>query len=598
MRILKKIFGKRKKDKSVSGNSKEMELAKTENNSDSIKTKLKFIHNVLKEFYPYSFDELEHSLELEKYLDNKINYWVKVAKQFDKLSIEPKNKNKIRLDILGDSFRAIKKDNNQITYYPLFEKCLNIRFQEFIKFRSQKGSFELRKVVLTTDHRRQSYDGGYSCYCEDTKSTFEINPTRYLYEPMIKLITGQTSDIFRARFMKFGVIVSNNSFLIEPLFDNIHYYTRHNVFCGLIKDKEKRNDDFDNTTYYKKYFFDILGNLIFEIRGEYEKWFLPEIGINYNLSKENNKIEIKTELIDKNYSKIFSSSFYTNGSSYNETTGLIDNYNNQILPKKYRDLIVFEKEQTILASKDDKIYLFQLNNIDVVKNLECNTFIDDNDYTKEEEISSYTRVVKKNQTEYENEIIDLWGLINAQGEYQIPSEYNYLERSNNLNYYKVFKAPALRDNHLNWFELEGELFSYNNTEESYNWWSDYESGSFTSCLYVISSWKGNYLGIVDINNNVIIPKKYSWIEFISSKLLEVSMDSEVINYYDKDGDGENTYIMGGKFGVIDINNKLVVPLEYDIIQLREEKIYAQKTSSHTLNENEPYDIYDLKGNKT
>ncbi|WP_299765953.1 WG repeat-containing protein [uncultured Dokdonia sp.] len=597
MRIFKNIFSKRKKDKSESG-SKKIGLVNTENTSYPTQSKLKFIYNGLKEFYPYSFDELEQSLKLEFDLDNKLNYWIKVVEQFNKLSIEPKNKNKIRLDILGDSFRAIKKENNQIMYYPLFEKCLDIRFQEFIKSRSQKGSFELRKVELTTSNRRQSYDGGYSCRCEDTKSTFEISPNRYLYEHMKKLITGQTCDIFTARFMKCGVIVSNNSFLIEPLFNNIHYYARHNVFCGLIKDNEKRNTDFDNTTYHKKYFFDVLGNLIFETRGEYKTRFLPEIGINYNLPEENNIVEIKAELVNRDYRKIFSSSYYTNNNSYEGTTGLINNNNDQILPKKYGDLIVFEKEQTILASKDDKVYLFQLNNIDVVKTLECNTFIDDNDYTKEEEISPYTRVVKKNQTEYENEIIDLWGLINAQGEYQIPSEYNYLERSNNLNYYKVFKAPALSDNHLNWFEQEGELFSYNNTEESYNWWSDYESGSFTSCLYVISSWKGNYLGIVDINNNVIIPKKYSWIEFISSKLLEVSIDSEVINYYDKDGDGENTYVMGGKFGVMDINNKLIVPLEYDIIQLREEKIYAQKTSSHTLNKDEPYDIYDFNGNKT
>ncbi|WP_299681051.1 WG repeat-containing protein [uncultured Dokdonia sp.] len=597
MRILKNIFSKRKKDKTASESSKEMELVKTKNTSYSTKNKLKFVYNGLKEFYPYSFDELEQSLKLEFDLDQKLNYWTKVVEQFNKLSIEPKNKNKIRLDILGDSFRAIKKENNQITYYPLFEKCLDIRFQEFIKNRSQKGYFEFRKVELTTNHRRQSYDGGFSCFCEDTKSTFEISPNRYIYEPMIKLITGQTCDIFRARFMKCGVIVSNNSFLIEPLFDNIHYYTRHNVFCGLIK--EKRNNDFNNAAYYKKYFFDILGNLIFEIRGEYEKRFLPEIGINYNLPKENNIVEIKTELIDRNYRKVFSSSYYTNGSSYNETTGLINNNNNQILPKKYGDLIVFEKEQTILASKDDEVYLFELNNVDLVKTLNCNAFIDDNDYGKEKEISSYTRVVKKNQTESENEFIDLWGLINAQGEYQIPLEYNYLERSDKLNYYKVFKAPPTsRENHFNWIDEEAELFAYNNTEESHNWWSEYESKSFTSSLYVISSWKGNYLGIVDINNNLIIPKKYSWIQFISSKLLIVSTDSEVINYYDKDSGGENTYVMGGKFGVIDVGNKLVVPLEYDAIRLRENKIYAQKTSSGDFNENESFDIYDLNGNKT
>ncbi|NRR92562.1 WG repeat-containing protein [Winogradskyella undariae] len=589
MRILKKILAKIKRSKIIPENSDEEVLFESKNTYEFSKTKLRLVHKGLKEYYPYSFDELEQSLKSETDLDDTLNYWIEVVKTFDKLKLEPRNKHKVWYEILSNAHGEIQKERKQIVpNLWLFNNIINIKLKRFLKERSSHNSFEIRKVELTTNQRMKSYDNGNKAFCKITSNSFQIRPTRYNYEPIKKLITGQTYDVFQAKFMKCGAIISSNSFLIEPLFSHIHYYTRHNVFCALIEQTNKKD--------CKKYYFDIKGNLILESFGGYDRKQLPEVGINYNSPKENNIVKISTELIDRDYNKVFSSSYYTNGNSYNQI-GIIDNKNNQILPKEYGNFIVFEKEKTILASKDDKIYLFELNRVDLFKTLDCNIFIDDNNYYKEEEISPYTRVINNMHNKPKNEIYKKWGLIDANGKFKLPLEYDYLEKCGNSKFFRTFKAPALKVNHHNWIDDEAELFSYNNTEESHKWWFDYENNSYTSNLYVISSWKGNYLGLVDINNIIIIPQKYSWIKFISSDLLIISIDSEVINYFDKDNNGEKTYVMGGKFGVIDISNTLIVPIEYHVITLKENKIYAQKTSCDYFDENEPHDIYDLNGNK-
>ena len=72
MRLFKNIFGKPKKDKRTSNGSKELEIDKAKTTSDSAKSRLQFIHNGLKEFYPFSFDELKQNLKLEFDLDDTL----------------------------------------------------------------------------------------------------------------------------------------------------------------------------------------------------------------------------------------------------------------------------------------------------------------------------------------------------------------------------------------------------------------------------------------------------------------------------------------------------------------------------------------------
>jgi hypothetical protein len=232
-----------------------------------------------------------------------------------------------------------------------------------------------------------------------------------------------------------------------------------------------------------------------------------------------------------------------------------------------------------------------------------------NYYRKGKEISPYSKIIKKSKIKPEDNIEEKWRLINKNGEYELPLKYNYIESCYNTNlvrYFKVFKGLNRKENLFIWNHDEEDdqedFFSYNNSKKAYKWWNDYLNGSFTSCIYVISTWKGNHLGLVDINNNVIIPFKYSWMKFITSELLIISKDSEIINFYDKDCDGENTYLMNGKTGVIHISNKLLIPIKYDSIKLIDNKIYAQNNKVYAqnvryFNQNEPHDIYDLNGNK-
>lgn len=105
-------------------------------------------------------------------------------------------------------------------------------------------------------------------------------------------------------------------------------------------------------------------------------------------------------------------------------------------------------------------------------------------------------------------------------------------------------------------------------------------------------------GIIDKNNTVIVPIEYDWIHEVESTLWVVYKGGTV--YYDEDYQEEYWKIRGGKLGVYNVN-KLITPIEYDAIQTSwfkiKDYIFVQKGNSYFDVTSSNYDVFTLDGVK-
>ena len=562
--------------------------------------KIKIIHETFKEFIPYSLQELIQGFEKVDHVNQQLDLWWQVKETYEALIVKRNYSTAYeRKDALSTAMREVNKQNIGENLRSIFKEVRKKRFQDFLEERKQGHSFELREVECSL--LRSKAERAYKALSKIDQSTFSITLSTPDYEPIKKLRDGSILDTFTASFMGVGVIISNKYFLIEPLFENIIYYHAHNVFCGLIVDQDDDQNsirDIGNLMYHK-YYFDNTGFFILKDYGEYQTRPLPAIGVNYYKPKGSEMVRIDSKLIGLHYGKEFSPSYFTIGHQHSQESGLIDNNNNEILPKEYGEIVVFEEEKTIIAEKDNEVHLINLTNRALIKTLDCNKIFDNFFYLNPVEKLPFLRAAKYIETEQGR--LMKWGIIDANGNEVQAMKFDYIDETSNPNYFRIFLVQNPQEDKFG--IMEAEEFSYGNSEEAEEWFIDYESDAFNSSVHVVSSWRGNHLGLVDSNRNIIIPPNYSWMEFLSPDLLVVNINGEVINYFDKDsfGEGDNVEILGGKEGVINLKNEIIVPFEYDVILKNKDEIFAQKTTSNHFNKNEPYDIYDLNkllnGNK-
>lgn len=105
--------------------------------------------------------------------------------------------------------------------------------------------------------------------------------------------------------------------------------------------------------------------------------------------------------------------------------------------------------------------------------------------------------------------------------------------------------------------------------------------------------KGVKWGIIDKNNTVVVPIIYDWIENVESTFWVVYSGCTV--FFDDDEDYWTC--KNGKLGVYNKNNQ-IVPTEYDSISRNwgriKDYIFVQKGTDY-LDESKPYDVFDFNG---
>ena len=156
-----------------------------------------------------------------------------------------------------------------------------------------------------------------------------------------------------------------------------------------------------------------------------------------------------------------------------------------------------------------------------------------------------------------SEYIGKWGIIDSSFNTIISNKYDYIDFLRNENQFKIAIGKP---------EFENE--------------SEY--------LIVINlKW-----GIIDIKEKIILPNTYDWIEEISNNLYAVNVGGEL--YFDDEYQVDMWTVRGGKWGVYNSENKLIVPIKYDKILLSS---YQVKDYIFIQNEGNEYDVFTFQGDK-
>ena len=91
---------------------------------------------------------------------------------------------------------------------------------------------------------------------------------------------------------------------------------------------------------------------------------------------------------------------------------------------------------------------------------------------------------------------------------------------------------------------------------------------------------------------------YNWIDEISPTLFKVNIGGKVI--YNNEYQENYWMATGGKWGVVDEEGKIIVPIEYDNIMtnwFRVKDVIIVQNGANVFNPNIEYDAYELNGNK-
>ncbi|OQP46283.1 hypothetical protein A4H97_31490 [Niastella yeongjuensis] len=158
----------------------------------------------------------------------------------------------------------------------------------------------------------------------------------------------------------------------------------------------------------------------------------------------------------------------------------------------------------------------------------------------------------------------IWGIIYADGTTKIPNEYAFVDGFVNPDYFKV----AL-----------GNFSFYVNDDTG----------------HLIA--EGVKWGVVDANNNIIVPIEYDWVQEVGDTLWMVNKGGTV--FYNHDYQEEGWEVRGGQVGVFN-KNRLITPIAYDTIMTSWFRIkdYVFVQNGHPkFNDRYDYDVYNFDGKK-
>lgn len=350
--------------------------------------------------------------------------------------------------------------------------------------------------------------------------------------------------------------------VIDTIYDGTIYNKETDYLIG-INFKED---------YSEYFFFNMNGNFIKQIDAK-----------NIRIAKGNiiiESIEDKMGVLDDQLNIIVPATYTALEShsknififSLNGLKGIV-NHNNTILIEAVNLNILSYIEDVIIVEKEKNTFLQYTTDGFFEKKLPySHVFLAHNNTygVKNKEYKHKTVIDGVENEDFDEYDFDClckgkWGILNSKGEVQIPNIYDYIDTFRDPQYFKVGKG------NLN-FDEDCELF-------------------FTV--------KGRKFGVVDSQNMIIIPIEFDWIEEIEEGLWAVNKGG--ILYYDSDYQVNRWTAKGGKWGVVNRYNKLIVPVKYNCIMLNwyrvKDYIFVQNATESHFDDSLEYDVYNFEGNE-
>ena len=384
--------------------------------------------------------------------------------------------------------------------------------------------------------------------------------------------------LFRNKDLKFGVLKSfkkwglftSYQYLIKPIYNSIGFNKNLNLFQASIFENDQWDADKN-----KEFYLNTDGKIVWELnRGEFS--LIDDFG---NIFIEKNK---KIGLVDQNFNQIIEP-------KYDRINTLNQNYFKVFVNGRYG--IINQKAEIIFDADADEIFnnctnstaLIYKNNTYYSFNFDHKTltelpfdkilYASSNSYkAPTQESQNLYKSIKNIQPNDEHDFISdellnykgKWGIIDTSGTEIIPNEYDYVDFLRNPNYFLVGI---------------GEIETYEFVDE------DLEDRTGIKNI----KW-----GIVDKNNNTVVPIIYDWIDEVEETIWVVYEGGNT--FYD-DEYWKNT---NGKLGAYNLN-QLIVPIEYDTIKNNwfriKEYIFVQNGTKYFDDNSIEYDVYTTNGFK-
>jgi hypothetical protein len=249
-------------------------------------------------------------------------------------------------------------------------------------------------------------------------------------------------------------------------------------------------------------------------------------------------------------------------------------HNNIILDFSYDEIFNISKNQKIIVkNKHSQYYSFSINNC-LLESLPFGKILypSSNTYAAPsvESFKLFKSVVNcvENDEFEEHEISKYkgkWGIIEVDGEVKIPCDYDYIDFLRNPNFFKVCKGNL---------QFKDEEDNNRLILENAKW------------------------GVIDSNNNEIVPAEYDWIDEVESVIWVVYKGGQV--FYNDNCQEDYWTIKRGKLGVYNLG-KLIIPIEYDTISLSwyrvKDYIFVQNGTECFDSNSKNYDVYTFEGEK-
>ncbi len=417
-------------------------------------------------------------------------------------------------------------------------------------------------------------DSPYNLLPGHIKRKFEIVYSELIYDNI---------TMFKNKHEKWGVIinrlkfglVSSYEYLVEPIYNGVSFNKILNLIAAHLYENNVFHQD-KNIVFY----FDLNGVIVWQSKKGESILRIDEYG-NIFLKRDN-----KIGLLNQTFSQIIAPKYELLDAIksnllkafLNEKYGIINFSDETILDFSFDEIFDTIKDNKVIVRKDETYFTFNIETYVLTKlpyakilRASSNTY----KAPSQESFNYYKSIsnIIENQDydDYNFEIFKYkgnWGIIDAAGEIIIPNDYTYIDFLRNPKYFKV----GLGEIEIFEFEDENE---YNRTAIKNIKW-----------------------GIVDINNQVIVPIEYDWIDEVESTVWVVYKGGTV--YYNDDYQEDYWTIKNGKLGVYNFN-KLITPIEYDVIKKNwfriKEYIFVQNGKEYFDDNSKDYDVYTLEGNQ-
>lgn len=399
---------------------------------------------------------------------------------------------------------------------------------------------------------------------------------KLLYRIIYSELVSDDLTIFKNSSGKWGVLKKEQKWgftswytcIVKPRYHSVGY----NKQLEMIEAVEIVNNEWDSTTNIF-YYYNTSGKLLRQL----------EKGTSANIDQHGNIIRKKNGLyglFDTNFNVLIEPQYEQLRAidntyfiaSKNQLFGIISVTDQPILEFAYTEIFDKTINNRVIVVKNSTYFSFDLINqtleslpFDQVLRPTSNTYgaPTRNSLSLFKAISDCT---KKEDMEEEDmaKYRGKWGIIEADGSIKIPLEYDYIDFLRNPRFFKVCKGNLV-----------------------VNDWEDVES-DYRLNVSGDAKW-----GIVDAENNSIVPIEYDWIDEVESTIWVVYKGGQV--YYNDDYQENYWTIKGGKLGVYN-GKQLITPIEYASI---DKNWFRVKDYIFVRKEDHPadYDVYTFDGKK-